>query len=1172
MASALPELPEPGVEILQTFKKASPTIVRPTLVPCTVGPAFEVINVLNTDGTINSKARYGVYNQLGLNITESSFPDPRLNIDELDIIESSVAPYMFAGGSLSQLKMDPGQSFLAYGPVGVRAAVRSVNFVGATGLALNGLVITLAIDVPTALDTSHDVAIVFQGTGNLTSADACEQVNAALGFTAATVVGTAPYDHMQIASATHGALSSVTVRAGGSANAVLGLGFVSGSAAHEERVEGYGWRGQDQNNNTTQTPWIEFFDGAYLVDGEATALPTPTDTSKAVGFINDSGDETTFEVALHTDITFGSSGTIPLVVGDFFYADGIRLNSGEVMKIEAKRFKVGTVNPNLSTVDENGNYTTKVYDLTKVGTIYDANALAPHYSYFRANGLDWRKLAPTPATLVGGAVVDGGAVKAATKAVITGTTVHSASIAVAGLRLHTIVTIDGVETDGVFTFTGGPFADDPDLTVDGSLCAMDKLVAALNAAVAVPGVTFANTTPPTVVAPKTLPHQYGGLKLSTVKTGRLQNVIVKADGTVNATLSFSTTVDVDASLGANPGTDVTYVGITGTGLMFTISDNPHIFTAFFSSDSLDLAIDEINETAGVTVASKTGSGGSANAVLKLTSALAGIASKVTVIDQYDGVDAGTKGAEWLFKMLLSPSACVPNATYAAGAGRPMPDAYMDDASVLHIQSQILRDLVTGIPLDQTYNTGTLYIQFKALRRDVTAVAVVPGVLRISDVTTLGTVLDPLTEDNPLGLAMFLMLINAPTFECKGLGVDEITPAAPYGTGAAYARAAALLEAEEVYALAPLTQDEVIHELWVTHVDVMSGPEQGGERIVFINKLMPVQANPGIALSGTNAASTTNENEVHLDADPTAGLLALGIHGPALAEGLGVYLEVTVDGELRHYNLATVNGSLVTARTTFTNPLTDADGFYSTTDISTPIVDASYSLKVRGASLVIPGSNPPRLDYSLVANTVAIANGTIHDRRCYSVFPDTIKTTIAGIEKSLPGFYACAAIAGMVASKPPQQGFTNYPMTGFTGVVGTEKFTRSQLNIMAGGGTYILKQDAIGAPLTSRHQLSTNTDSIEMRELSITKVVDFTAKFLRMAVRKFIGVNVINDNLLDSLGTTIHAVLKFLEEAGVLNGSAVNNILQDSTNMDTVLIDVTLDVPYPCNYLRLTLVI
>ena len=55
------ELLRPGVEVIQEISTPAPTFVRPTLVPCVVGAAFEVIPVLNSDGTINSKAKYGTY-------------------------------------------------------------------------------------------------------------------------------------------------------------------------------------------------------------------------------------------------------------------------------------------------------------------------------------------------------------------------------------------------------------------------------------------------------------------------------------------------------------------------------------------------------------------------------------------------------------------------------------------------------------------------------------------------------------------------------------------------------------------------------------------------------------------------------------------------------------------------------------------------------------------------------------------------------------------------------------------------------------------------------------------------------------------------------------------------------------------------------------------------------
>jgi hypothetical protein len=1126
------ELPRPGVEVLQTFKTASPSFTRPTLVPCAVGPAFEVINVLSSDGTLNSKAKYGSYAQFGSAITESSFPDPRNNIDELNVLEESVRPFMLSGGTLTELLTDPGSAFLATSHGAGKAALTSEVPSGfGTGLALQGKVLVLAIDQPARLSTVKDVTVTFSGSSALTAEQCASQINLAVGQTVAFVVGTGLTKQVRIVSPTFGAMSSVTVRAGGSANTLLQLGYNNGSAAHEERVEGSGFCGEDQNDNTTKTPWIKFRQGSYMVDGSTIA----TAQTKA-GLVNI--ETNTFVADSWGSVTFGSSGTYDLRVGDFFYADGLRPGGAEVSKVEASRFKLGTINAAQSIADSSGKYISKVYDTLQVGTLYDANPLAPSFAYFKANDINWKRVAPTAAVLTGAVPAS-----AAIAGSLSGSVGNSGPYLVAGLTLHYVSTIEGVDYEGVFTFTGGPYSDDAGLPGAGLLTAIDKVAALLNGHI--PGVSVASSTPGV---------GNGVLKFVCSIAGRLDSITIKKDGTANAALGFSTSSDTTSSNQA----DASFTGLTGKSMSFKLDSNPHIYSVGFSSNSIDLAVTEINHALGAVVASKSSS---ATPSLVLTSTLKGSASKLEVLQ------TNPTGAEVTFGFVAGS-----NTVSSTGSGRPLPDAYLDDASVLHIQSQVVRDLVTGYPLDPKFNTATLYIQFKALRLDVTAVAKVAGVLRISDIPTLSAVLDPLTEDNPLGLAAFLMMINAPTFEVKLLGVDEVTAAAPMGTGPAYARAASLLEAEEVYALAPLTQDEVIHSLWVTHATVMSEPEQGGERIVFFNKKMPTRKNPTVALSGTQGNSTTTVNQMLLDGNPAPGLVAAGVNSSLpIPESAEVYLEFEVGGELRRYSVSSITGAMVNLRTSFSSTV-NSEGFYSTTGLTEVVVNASYSLKVRGASLTVPGSNPPRPDYSLLSTTVSDANAGYGNRRAYSVFPDTVKTIISGIEKSIPGYYACACIAGMVAAKPPQQGFTNYPMTGLTGVAGTEKFSKKQLNVIAGGGTYILAQDASDGPVFSRHQLSTDTSSIETRELSITKVVDFTAKFLRLSIRKFIGSNNINDGLMDALGTTISAVLKFLESSGVLSGANLNNIVQDSVNKDTVLIDVTLDVPYPCNYIRLTLAV
>jgi hypothetical protein len=116
------------------------------------------------------------------------------------------------------------------------------------------------------------------------------------------------------------------------------------------------------------------------------------------------------------------------------------------------------------------------------------------------------------------------------------------------------------------------------------------------------------------------------------------------------------------------------------------------------------------------------------------------------------------------------------------------------------------------------------------------------------------------------------------------------------------------------------------------------------------------------------------------------------------------------------------------------------------------------------------------------------------------------------------------------------------------------------------------QEAQGAPVISRFAITTDLTSIEVRTDSITKIVDFVAKFLRRSLLNYIGRFNITQGFLDSLSNVIEGLGMFLIESGVLLGFNLNLIQQDKDAPDTVIVDVSLDVPFPCNFIRLTLVI
>jgi len=1239
------ELPRPGVEVIQQFQTAAPTVINPTLVPFVTGPAKEIIEFLNSDGSINTGAKQGIYEQLPEVIAQSAFPSPRGNISEVNVEESTIRAAMLFGGKLSQLDRDPGSAFLVDWNTSGRAAFRTPEITGA-GLALDGKTLVIALNQTVRLNTLSDIAITFVtvGGGNLTAAQIVDQINTAVGDTVASLIVAGGNNRVQIASKLWGAGSSVTIRAGGSANTLL----VALTDSVEYRVEAAGFYAQDQADNTTISPYIAWSRGNQFNNGVITAFTTAITTVASLGqLIQDSSGVDVYSEAQAPALTFTGGGSIDLKVGDYFFADGVRPNtSAEVSRVEASRFKLGIINTQLSTFDDNGNILTAVYDDSKVNTLLSSVPFVPRHAWFRARKLAGINVAAAAATLTGSKVGT-----PATVATIVGAGAGGGPFALAGLTLKIDVTLDGVaQTQFTFTFTGGPFADMPavvaaigagipnvaatndagQLRLSTTSTGADQAIslAAGSSAAAVLGyaalpttdtgtdvqfqgvapvlTSAAHTFPFTATAAQTLVVKLsadGGTTFPTTRTftwpvavGPFANIaallvplntaanwdggtlptqfVISSSGTNKIVITSALTGDLAAIK-----TDSTSTGIVGaanaklqftsnqtdtgendlSGLTFKfrLDSRPDIYTVVFQDDSLEDAVAEINHVVGFTVASI---GGSLSSQLVLTSPLDGLASKVEIVS--DGTNTHALQAFGFTAGQI-----------ATGLGRPNPDFIVDDSGNVLIGGEILRNAVTGQPFGNS--TAFLYIQYTGLRLDVSPRATHPALLSISDTTTLGTVLGPINQSNPLGLGMFFQIINAPGIACKGMGVAEATAGEPEGSLAAYAEVANFIQSEEVWAICPLTSSKVVHELFDAHVSFMSGAAQKGERILIECPLDPTRDNDSVIASGLSANTTATPNQLIVDSNPNQGLIDHGVNSSlTIPQSADVFVEIQiVTGavqETRRYNVQSVNGVLLTFRVTFTGGF-NTDGFYTTIPLTETLVDANWSMLIRGETLLIPGST--LLDKDRVAATVAARSNSIKNRRVISLFPDTITAVVEGSDQNISSFFYGAGMTGMTASNPPQQGFTNLPSTGYTGVKGSQDtFSTQQLNTMAGGGTYIIVQDVQGGPVTSRHQLTTDLTSVETREFSITKVVDFVAKFMRTGLRNFIGTFNITQPFLDMLSTVIQGQLSFLEDGGVILGGDLNNLIQDKHSPDTVLVDVTLDVPFPCNYIRLTLIL
>lgn len=1198
------ELPRPGVEVVQEFQSTSPTIVTPTLVPCIVAPFYEVLEVLNSDGTINSDSKLDdLYEQFEVVVPQSSFPDPRGNLDELDIVETSIRGFFDFGGAVTEVSQEA--AFLT--TIDAATDKASVTGSGTGPFDIDGLKLVVQFDSHTGLPpaaqyfpVASNIAVTFSATtpgGTLTIDEVVNQVNAIIPGVASSAAGA-----LKLTSARYGARSSVVVRYPGhngnqGSSAASQLGF---DLTEDEFAVGPGLYAVDDGDSDATSPRLEVYEGV---------------------------DQGTISSPGTVYITAPDFTALNIQAGDSLVASGVVI--GEVAVVQGDRLTM-EVEQNLLSA---------------------SSPFAPRYVWVRANNLSY----PAPTASQAATITGTGATASATQAYIVGVTTPTFDILV-GQSLEVDVVEGGVvqDTETIVVTSDWTSLSEAESGInaaankfqayicnsngveqaDGTYIGLRTLAdntgsdASITLSGQTAGMTLGFTTPPysdvgenvrylpgtpafavgasaftavvmseTVVYTPTVKNPTtGAFETKSAETitwaaghatiaaaisdwngqaayteayeANVSGVETPAGGyfavrTMGESRGESAEIDVTATdsvptlaVATYNGTDTDLDGLT---FKWSIDNNPKVYEAVLVSDEddggtgIEAVINKINElTPGVASESSD-----SPPYLKLTSQKVGEASALLI-------GAGTSNTVLGFT----------GAATATGSGRPAPDLAIGTSGEAIFQGQLLRNGLTGIPFDPGFSP--LHVAYEALRLDVSPEADNPALLVISDIDDIDDLLNPVSTDNPGALMMYLAKLNAPTASVAAIGVPEISADAPEGTPLGYSKALEFLQNEEVYAVATASHSAVVHQNGITHVTAMSEPEQKGERIYFFNPEIPTRATPTSIGSGTDANSTATANELTIDVNIAPALIALGIDpdddiNPTTG---AIENEVYVDlGSDDAYYLvqAVDNGTKLTLRTTFATGDGNSDSFFSTDALPSGIISDNWSVYLRGAELVVAGSTSP--DNSAVSETVQTAASAYGERRGYYVFPDQCGINVSGLEQLVPGYYMTAAIAGLVGQQPPQQGFTNYPMAGFTKVVGSnDRFTNSQLNVMAAGGTYIMVQEATGAPISCRHQLSTDLTSIETRELSITKVVDYVAKFMRAGLRNFIGRSNITQPFLDQLSTVVQGLLYFLQENGVIIGGNPNNLIQDADNPDTVLVDVTLDVPYPCNYIRIVLVV
>jgi hypothetical protein len=343
---------KPGVEISQVITPTPVTPVTPTLPPCIVGPAYEVVDAVQ-EGVANSAALVSnvSYNQGPLVVPVSSFPTNHADIDEVSVIglTDEISATLVSGSNLISLNPDTRSAVLAHIPQATRpaiyftAATFSVGewYVSGTGLD------EVLIDVPAA---TTPAALV----------DLLNENGIEAGITAET--GYTCFLSLPDVSASYGPSAFIQIRDAGLNATGLDNDGTNQTANTDIRVDGSGLFAEPAAN-ADSTATIQYSKGELTLR-DLTAVGTPTlgkeeiahvDAGHAAhpAWIQRDGTEMIKQFPAAVNFTtLEARAATALRNGDMIVCDGVEL--GMILQIKADSLEIGSVDTVNSTYNADG--------------------------------------------------------------------------------------------------------------------------------------------------------------------------------------------------------------------------------------------------------------------------------------------------------------------------------------------------------------------------------------------------------------------------------------------------------------------------------------------------------------------------------------------------------------------------------------------------------------------------------------------------------------------------------------------------------------------------------------------------------------------------------------------------------------------------------------------------
>lgn len=529
----------------------------------------------------------------------------------------------------------------------------------------------------------------------------------------------------------------------------------------------------------------------------------------------------------------------------------------------------------------------------------------------------------------------------------------------------------------------------------------------------------------------------------------------------------------------------------------------------------------------------------------------------------EGIPAGTSVdlSLYLYRDALEISRIRPNSSGADNFTPSTASLNIEDGIEVFDSRWTSDGQLVSLPLQSSAENdyGRLFVEYRQWLSDKCGT-----VSAINDAGDLGEIPGPLDVENPLKWGLFKALQNSNGTTVYYSGVCDLSDADEWADALGLTQ-----ERDDIYSVVPLSNDPVVQNLFAAHATSQSAPERGRWRVTWVSvsgvSEVPVVHN-GTAVQGHLESTSTDGNEV---------LASVVDSGTGNTEVFNRLLVPAANGGFDTNNVRPKD----TLRINFRE---DAFGneIYDEYQIDLVINEDELLLaSPLEEETIIPlrieiWRNLPR---SEEANEIARRAGAWATRRVRAVWPDTL----SGGGQTMPGYHLCAALAGLASGILPQQSMTNLEISGFDSVSRTvDRFTRDQLDIMAGSGTWIVTQSTRDNRIYSRQALTAGDSSnINTREESLTRNVDSISYRFRQLFEPFIGVSNITPQIIAQIRVRARSLINSLRasenqtDAGAqLIAAAIIDVRQHALFRDRVVVVIQLEVPYPLNNLEISLVV